>query len=731
MRWHSTITYDRKKVAAGGFTSPPFNPQWRQRLSVHEGTPSPEPTLEKKASATLVRRVSPGMKTFLLFLIFLAVCLALHHRGFSSPMIYDSCLWIERKAHVFEQENLMAVLSILPKRPLFMTSLYLNYSLNGMEPESFRWFNAAVVAASGVVLVWLVIVLLRIRGPDSGVTYAEDLFISGSLGILFVVHPLQTLVVLYIWQREAILACFFFFAALTTYLAGRAGHAGHPRITYVSTALLFFAGLNCKENVVSLPLILLGAEALLLGNRRQAETNREVISGCLDKDSSRTVLVEPQTLKSLIRRAIVIGLITVPPFTAYLFTTHHFHGVHSVHDQGILERLLGYYEISGVTFFQVLGTECRVLFSYLATILIPFVRPVLLIEPQTVSSSLWSPSTTLPALLGVMALLAAVPILARKRPLTAFGIFFFFISSAPEALLIPQFLYFGYRAILPAAGVLIVAADLVSMLIQWTRHTPWIRILRPSLIVLTVATAVGFAAMSISQAEKWKPNVFWTEEYSRLPPLSDNVERVPYVTVLVNLAATLAESGDYHRAADLLRIARRTCPEIPAITLNLGQILTKIGSTTEAQEVLEALVRERPEIVAGWIALSRTLMDQGKSEQGIAYLREAIEKYPGDRSLHLKLAQTLTECGNLKEAVSQLRTILENDPHDIAAMVQMGLVAKKSGNLQEAVRNFKGALKVAPGSREALMELLLTERELAQQGEKPGSSIRQEDPAAD
>lgn len=686
-------------------------------MSDPERIPHTEPTPESQPAVGPGFRVSSGMKSFLLFLVFLAVCAAIHHRGFRSPMIYDSTLWIERKAHVFDRGNVMDVIAIVPKRPLFMASLYINHAVTGMEAAAFRVVNAVFVAATGLALVWLLVVLLRIRGPDSGLSPTEQFLIAGSLGMLFVVHPLQTFVVLYIWQREAIMACFFCFATLAVYLAARSGRIRHQRIAYASTGLLFFAGLNCKENLVSLPVLMFAAEALLLVHYRSPRPGAAAADS--PSVSKTAITVKRRVLKDLARRLLLVGLITVPPLIAYLAITHHLHGMESVHDQGIRDRLLGYYEMSGIGFFQVLMTECRVLFSYLTMIAAPFAQPLLLIEARTVSSSLWSPPTTILAVVGVLGLLAAVPLLAGRRPLTAFGILFFFISSAPEALLIPQYLYFGYRAVLPMAGVLIVLADGVSFLMESSRKSRRAGVLRPALVLFMIAVSVGFAAITVSRAGKWMPRIFWTEEYAHLPPHSEQVERVPYVTVLVNLAATLSDSVEYREAGELLRTARRIYPAAPTITLDLGKVLTKTGDTTEAEELLRALVRERPEIAGGWIALSRALMDQGKTDEGIDKLKEAVRKFPKDRSLQLKLAEALTESGKIAEALGRLKLIPATDPHYPAALVQMGFAFKKSGNLPQAARLFRRALREAPGSRDALMGLLVVEKELAGSGRTP------------
>ena len=84
------------------------------------------------------------------------------------------------------------------------------------------------------------------------------------LGILFTVHPLQSMVVLYAWQREAIMGCLFYYSALAAYVAVRSERipltAG-----YGATAVLFLAGMLSKENVATLPVAVMLAEMTLFG----------------------------------------------------------------------------------------------------------------------------------------------------------------------------------------------------------------------------------------------------------------------------------------------------------------------------------------------------------------------------------------------------------------------------------------------------------------------------------
>jgi len=144
-----------------------------------------------------------------IFVAFFALVLIVQHDGFNAPMMYDSLRFLADKEPLFEQGGLIQATGIVPRRPLTMATFHLNYLLTGMEPVFFRLTNAVLLAATGLVVMFVTALVLA-RGRSSGAPDSDDRAVAFVTGLLFVLHPLQTYVVLYVWQREALLACFFY-----------------------------------------------------------------------------------------------------------------------------------------------------------------------------------------------------------------------------------------------------------------------------------------------------------------------------------------------------------------------------------------------------------------------------------------------------------------------------------------------------------------------------------------
>ncbi len=601
-----------------------------------------------------------------LFLLFFGVVWGLHHRGFDSPMTYDSKAFIQKKASVFSRNNPFEIIGVHPIRPLVMLSFQLNYALTGMNPYFFRLFNAAVVAASGVALVIMVLLLFRLcsagnlpRGPD-------DRWIALFIGLCFVVHPVQEFVVLYVWQRSAIMATFFFFCGFAVYLSARSGlqggeaedrvsagrskerggsshtqHSGDLRLkrpvgAYVAASALMLGGMLSKELLLAFPLTLLAAEVVLYRSRG----------------------------RELLRAALVIGIISLPPVMAYMLSVSLFHGPETTVQKGTLDRLVYYYRISELGPVEVLLTQCRMWCSYLLMVFAPWLHGMELVRAEIISVSLSSPPSTLPACLGVTALIGTAGALVKRRPLVSFGIFFYTITMLPESLLIPYYQYFGYRPVLPVAGLLCVAADGLRLVQPKLKERFPRRARVPAVCVAALLFVGPLAAMTYRQASSWSPLEVWRNAFLKLPPFSPSVERVPYVDILVNYGLELVDVGDYPGAAEVLEKATRINPNHPDAHHNLANVFLRIG----------------------------------RIEEAISHLEQAVALKPDYAEAHHSLGKALVMVGRVPEAVEQFKTTLRIRPDHVQAYIGLGNAMLKENRASEAVTYFQKAIELAPSN---------------------------------
>ena len=630
----------------------------------------------------------------LIFLAFFAVAFGLQHKGFNSAMVYDGAALIYNNADKFAERDPVKIIQLVPVRPLFMLSLYYNYVLTGMEPYYFRVVNIIFVAAGGLTLVLLCMIILEIPGLSLPGTLRDKQGVSVFLGLLFVAHPLQTFVVLYEWQREASMAYFFYFLTLAVYLAARSGRYSHTIPAYIITAILFLVGLLSKENLATIPVVFCLAEVTLFR----------------------------QNFRDLLKRALIVALITLPPVLAYMLVTRYFHGSAGANTWEIVSRLSDYYKYSGQTFLQVALTESRILFSYLFMILVPFFFTPEFMRAETVSASLLNPPVTLAACAGVFALIGIGLGLLRKKPLIAFGILFYIVVLIPECLLIPQYLFFGYRAILPMAGVLLVIGAGSLTLLNWGRANLSVRAFRHAVALVSILPVLCVGAVTFSLAKNWSALQFWRSPASQLPTYSENVETVPFLDITVNYMSNLLVSKNYSEAIDLFgKVSEATIqPEVSSP--KPGVTLYKAEQIDQAAEKFIDKFKQRPHRTsAGLLALGGALTSTGNLHQAITAYRKAVQIDPYNKNARMNLAGLLEHTGNPQEAVQHYVKAITIDPKSVRAHYGLGFALQKSGRMEDAIKLYNRTIEIDPRS---VIAYNLLGRALKESG-KPQEAMQQ------
>ncbi|MEW6110730.1 MAG: tetratricopeptide repeat protein [Thermodesulfobacteriota bacterium] len=581
------------------------------------------------------------MKNTLLFtscalFAFIVISVPLYHPGFSGPMMYDSER-LTRNAHAFAAHDLGQVIGIFPQRPLSMASFYLNYLLTGLDPYFFRLANALVLALTALLFMILAWLMLEVRNERDGQECAHVRLVATGIALLFLMHPVQTYVVLYVWQRQALMAALFYFASLAAYLATRKGQLRPPWLGYGATSVLFLCAMLSKENAISLPLILVIVEFTLFRGNSKGHREGLVLAGLL----------------------FVLG--TVP--VAMLERPHGEEGS----SVGVVATLQEYYSESGLSPWQVALSQCRVIFSYLGMLLVPTPNRVVLFHAEEVSRSLLDPPITLAAVVGLVLSLGGALWAASRRPVICVGMALFFVSLLPESICVPQYLFFGYRAVLPSAGVLLVLGDLslTFMNRQTSRFAARTRVVLFCGVVAVLLTALGL--VSFQKASLWRDcETFWQDAADRLPPPTPLRESRPYVHTLTNLGLCLEGKGRRAEALQVYQRASEIDPGSVRVLVSIGKNLAAVRQFSEAEE----------------------------------YFRRALAldpRTPLDRFfVHFGYASLLDEQQRFDEALRHYKEALRTGKHPEAIYNNVGLIMMRRGMPNRAAKFFEKALAIRP-----------------------------------
>ncbi|MBI5252635.1 MAG: tetratricopeptide repeat protein [Desulfomonile tiedjei] len=609
----------------------------------------------------------------LVFLLYYVIAAALYSPGLNAPMMYDSQSFIMEKSHLFAQGALSDLIGFVPSRPLMMLTHYFNYILTGMNPVFFRLVNILFLAGAGAAVAVLAALVLQSAGLPVEDSRRKIPILGVILGLILVVHPIQALSVMYIWQREAIAACFFYCGSLASYIGARS-YPKREGLLYLAVAMLFAMGMFTKENVATLPAAFILAEITVLG------------SG----------------IKDLAKRLPALAAITVAVMGLFLVVNNALHGASTPSDhEGIISRIALHYSLAQLALTEVLLTEARMMILYFFAIMAPSASSPGIVEAQVISRSIWTPFSTAVAVAGVIGMVLCALALLRKAPVISFGLGFFVVTLIPESLLIPQYLFCGYRAILPMVGILLI----VGQLILWADARIKARTVRIASVLLGTGLVMTLCTQTLLRASSWTPLNVWADAYSRLPEFGDDVEKYPYLDVAVSFGVELAKRGNHIGAVDALQKAAKvelvgSQTKRSFALVHLGAALFTVGRQQEGVELFRRVLHTDPTDADAHNNLGAALSRMGNSTSGLEHLRLAVRYSPYNEDYRANLALSLFRSGLLDESISEYEKAMHINPLDWKAVLGLARATEKGGNIAKAVEYYRRALEIESESRE-------------------------------
>jgi protein O-mannosyl-transferase len=533
-------------------------------------------------------------------------------KGIDAPMYYDSDYFISKNLGASSERGVLAVINIFPQRPVPMASYYLDYLMSGVSARHFRLVNMILLAATALIVSLLVELLLDVSGWSEQATIRERKLLSFCMGLIFLAHPVQTYLTLYVWQRSALMACFFTYSSLAAYVAVRSGRLPNRAGYFLCVVLFLLAGFS-KENSVVLPAVFLIAEIAFFQS----------------------------DWKSLLKRAAGYSALLLV-FLGLMSLLQRPHGS-EVYNSGLLSTIIEYSEEAGKSPAQMLFSQARSLFLYISMIVNPSDAKIQLISPQVIPVSILDPPDTLIAVLGAMSLIGGGLFFLRSRPLAGFGILFFLVGLLPESILVPQYSFFCYRAALPMVGLMLVAAECTLTALHSARSghvRTWVGI---GFALCYAAVIFLNCWVSFEKAESWNnPVKIWSDAVNQFPR-HERLEKDAASQALYNLALAQQRQGDYVDSVGFLEQVVELNPKLEKPRHILGKTLLKLGRLGEAIIHLQKAVALKPENWKGHNDLGVAFARLGNLEEAAKQFRRGLETKPDDAALKGNLETALTQ----------------------------------------------------------------------------------------
>ena len=459
--------------------------------------------------------------------------------GLSGFFIFDDSVNLQGLASISDNPTLTQFFQYIGGgissklgRPVSLASFAMQHYLWPHQPGAFKYVNLMIHLLNGVLIFWLTYKLLTIANREE----SRATFIAVAATLLWLVHPLQVSTVLYVVQRMAELSTLFILATLITYLYGRQLALERSTVRgylFMSAAMVIGMPLAIlsKENGILLPLLLLVIEVTLL-NPVEKPRNWPIWAGVF----------------IAIPLILLLGyLIFVSPFW-----------------QGYAHRPF--------SFSERLLTEARILTDYLVKFILPNPsRFGMFFDDFSLSTSLTTPWSTLPAVAFITGLISAAILLRKRFPVAAFAVLWFFCGHVLESSVIPLELYFEHRNYLPLMGPSLgLAYYTIKLIGSFNKRNPKIMVSALGIIALAL-----IALITHHESALWGQPVVQAKIWAHERPHSKRIQ--------ARHASMLITQENYPEAAEVYRKMFDSDPsDIAPLVL-----LTELGCYDVANELSE------------------------------------------------------------------------------------------------------------------------------------------------
>jgi tetratricopeptide (TPR) repeat protein len=640
-------------------------------------------------------------------------------------LLFDSVDYVRSKdsANLGHSIRQLFVAPLRPDEQLTHLSFALNSAVNralGLPPldvTGFLVFNVLVHALNVCLVYALVRSLLAAVEPR----HAPRIGIPLALALLFAVHPLHASSVAYIAQRRGAMATTFYLLAVLAYLRARlsttvltqrqaavrpnlsrddlipgrspqtasaAGRWSWRRIACAAAIpVCYWLSYRCKSVGLTLPLTLLLIEFCL--RAPQAPAMRRYLPWLV----GGLVLCGAGVLFFLRR----LGLIDPETLGIRPYGPAGLHG-------------------AWVHFL----TEARVFVHYGKLLFLPLPAWMCVDHSFALSAHLLDKLAVAALAFHSAILIMAIKAARRGWTLAAMGVFWFYATLLPYAVVPQADVFVEYKTYLPSVGVVLILADLVR---RFGSYLP----IAPRAAVTVALAAVLLAATLRRNLVYQSPLNFWTDAVQKCPnhprprqnlaatliglgrldeAIANGAEAVRlapnYVEARVTLGVALAQRGRVEEAITQYREALKVDANSVDAHYNLGNLFLQSNRCPEAIREYGMAQMLAPHRLEVYIMCSNALCDQGRFDEAIVELRQALEVVQADHdpalvvSVHFNLANTLARQENLQDAIAEYNAALNLDPQHYKAYYGLGLALERQGRISDAILAYSAALAIKP-----------------------------------
>lgn len=548
------------------------------------------------------------------------------------------------------------------KRPLAYLSFALNWYVGKDQVFGYHVVNFLIHFTATVFLYLFIKNSLRL--PLFANTYHGSAHTVALLSaIIWAIHPIHVTAVTYIVQRMASMAGMFTIMSMYGYLKARTADSRPREIGFFAASLwCALCAFATKENSAMLPVSLFFYELFL-------------IQGVSGTDIKK---MWPWGVPAL-AMVILVGLLYIDP-----------------------SRLLDGYENRPYTPVERMMTQSRVVLVYLKMLFYPLQSELTLVHDIDVSTSLWSPWTTLPSIILVVTLLlSALFWYSRRQPFIAFAVVFFFVNHAIEGSFIGLELIYEHRNYIPSMLLFLIPSMLLLRTLNYFSYDRRLRILFVISGALILA-CIGHSTYAYSDLFR-NGLIFWR----------DNARKSPHLSVVQNnYSIELMKHGFNDKAFQTLQRAMASdryfnLSQEGVTYHNVGLYYERIEND---YQLALSYFKKATDITLNskkmWLAYSKSERVNGNVEKAGAILEACIDKWPDDHEFLTAMGNIQLMKGNTDAAFAYARQARGVLSQAVGPLAIFGDIYRLQGNLAKALFFWQAYRSERPQSMVAALILL-------------------------
>jgi tetratricopeptide (TPR) repeat protein len=521
-------------------------------------------------------------------------------------------------------------------QPLTMISLMGDVAMGASENNLMPLHRTSLIlhVANVCLIIWLLYLLF------------PNIWAAAAAGLLYGLHPMTVEPIPWIGERKTLLAAFFSFLCIISYLYYK--ERGSHRF-YAAVVVSYILALMSKPTSTGIPLVLL----------------------LLDYWPLRKI-----NLKSFAEKVplFVIGIISavitiISQARSALVTAPGQHG-----------------------FSEMVLTFAHNIIFYLYKILLPVNLSSHYPVPEPLS--LGAPMV-LVGFVGSILLIAFLIYSLRwtRALLTGWLIFIVLIFPTMGVIGFTNVIAADKYAYLPAVGLLIILCwALVHLFSQISR--------RKSAAVNVAACILILAAVECAATRNylkaWKDT---TTLFTRMLKLNPN--EAPLYNAI---GLAYAEQKNYPLAIECYEKSLKLKSEADTHN-NYALTLKELGKYQEAEFHMKKAIELLPKYGPFYKNLGQVYQKMGRLDEAIAQYKKALEIYPFYHEAHYLLANALRKQGRLDEAIEEYKKIIQLDIGESDSYNNLAVALCMKGQFNDAIVLYRKAIELSPADSNAMFNL--------------------------